>query len=512
MKRVDSVISLLYSLSKSEKKQFSLLVVKDKEERDYLVIYDIITKSKLPNGNEVKIEFYKRRPNGSFEVSIQYLYDKLTDTLLTLRKKKDIYYDLLNNICKARMLYDRSLFEECFETLSDTIEQAQYYENNEILTIALKLELEYLLRLNFPNMTEQELYHKHFMQNEALKKIRKITEQSSLHNLLKYRLVHIGSIRTTKQKQDMNDLMVNELYIAASSESEGNFELTRNHKLFQANYLMGAGDYRTALNSYKELNRLFELNQQFWASPPIYYLSVLEGVLSSLRSVGDYDEIPYFLDKLKRLISNTSQEFKVNATCLLFQYELFPYLDKGDFSSCTLLIDKYQESLYEKDSWLTPIRKSELLLYTTLIHIGNQNYKAAKKHISNAIVDHNIKYLPLMRTVRLVRLIAYYELQEFELVQYESHSISRSLSSPKENTFQTERIILWFLNKRDLPILRKDREAFWEKISPEINELYDNKYENQLLRLFDFTAWIESKIRKEKLSEVLNRRINTKEN
>ena len=61
-----------------------------------------------------------------------------TDTLLTLRKKKDIYYDLLNNLCKARMLYERSLFEECFEILSNTIEQAQFYENNEILTIALK--------------------------------------------------------------------------------------------------------------------------------------------------------------------------------------------------------------------------------------------------------------------------------------------------------------------------------------------------------------------------------------
>ena len=46
MKRVDSVISLIYSLSKSEKKHFSLQVIKDKEEKDYLVIYDIITKSK----------------------------------------------------------------------------------------------------------------------------------------------------------------------------------------------------------------------------------------------------------------------------------------------------------------------------------------------------------------------------------------------------------------------------------------------------------------------------------
>ena len=65
--------------------------------------------------------------------------------------------------------------------------------------------------------------------------------------------------------------------------------------------------------------------------------------------------------------------------------------------------------------------------------------------------------------------------------------------------------------KRNIPILKKDREAFWEKLSPEIHELYNNKYESQLLRLFDFTAWMESKIRKEKLSEVLRARSSAKE-
>ncbi len=504
MKRVDSVISLIYSMSKSEKKHLSIQILKDKEEKDYLVIYDIIVKSKQPDGKNVKEEFYRRRPSGSFEVSIQYLYEKLTDSLLALRKKKDIYYDLLNSLCKARMLYERSLFEECFEMLSDTIEQAQFYENDEILTIALKMELEYLFRLNFPNLTEQELYHKHFVQNEALKKTRKIIEQSSLHNLLKYRLIHIGSIRTSKQKQDMNDLMVNELSIAASSGTEGNFELTRNHKLFQANYLMGAGDYRSALNSYKELNLLFEQNKQFWSNPPVYYLSALEGMLGSLRVCGQYNEIPYFLEKLRNLISNSSSlEFQVNAICLLFQYELFPYLDKGDFLNCTKLMTQYQKSLYDKEIWLSPVRKSELLLYTTLVYIGNQNYKAARKYISNAIIDHNIKYQPLMRTIRLVRLIVYYEMQEYEFIHHESRSITRNLSSPKEQTFRTEHIILWFLNQQNLPVLRKDREIFWEKLLPEIQALYDDKYENQLLRLFDFTAWIESKILKKNLSEVL---------
>lgn len=44
-----------------------------------------------------------------------------------------------------------------------------------------------------------------------------------------------------------------------------------------------------------------------------------------------------------------------------------------------------------------------------------------------------------------------------------------------------------------------------EKLSPEINSLHNDKYENQLLRIFDFTAWIEAKILKEKLSDVLAR-------
>ena len=503
MKRIDSVIALTGSLSKSEKKHFSLQVVKDNTDKDYLVIYDIIANNKIHDGEEVKNEFRRQRPGGSFEISLQYLYEKMLDSLLILRKKKDVYYDLYQNISKARMLYERSLFHECFEQLDVTIQQAQIYENYEILMIATKLELEYLLRLNFPDISEQELYHKHFAQNEALKKIRKITEQNALFNLLKYRLAYKGFTRTEKEKQDMNDLIVNELHIAASTDSEHNFEITKNHKLFQASYLISVGEYRIALNLFKELSKLFEENPHFWANPPIYYLYVLEGVLDSLRSVGDYDDMPYFLNKLEKLSMNSSFEFRVNISCLLFQYELFRYLDKGDFSRCNEIIEKYQDSLFDKESWLSPMRQSELLLYTAIVFIGNRNYKMAMRYINRMILTHNIDYLPFMRTMRLVRLIVYYEMGEFDLISYETRSIKRELSAKKDKSFLTERTILWFLNKRNLPILKKDRDAMYEKLLPTIKSLQEDKYENQLLRIFDFTAWIESKILKIDLADCL---------
>lgn len=505
MKRVDAVISLVNSLSKSEKKHISQQVVQGQEGKDYLLIYDLIAGSRRPDGSAVKAEFLRRRPGASFEVSVQYLYDKLLEALLPLRRQRDTTCDLLNDLGKVRMLYDRSLFEECFELLGDTILTAREHENYEMLLIAQKLELEYLLRLNFPAMTEQELYHRHFILNDALKKIRDITEQSALHNLLKWRLSR-RSIRTAQQKQAMNDLVINESCIVSSSAERDNFELMRNHRLFQANYLMGTGDRRAALEAYKELDRLFDENPRRLENPPIYYLSVIEGALAGLRSTGCYDEMPYFLDKLRALVADAQPEFRINATCLLFQYELFPYMDRGDFAACSQLMERYREELYEREAWLSPIRRSELLLYTALVHLGMQRRKEAKQCIGRAMIDHNIKYLPLMRTIRLVQLIVYYELGETELIRHESRSVVRKLASPREQTFRTERLILRFLNRKELPVLRREREAYREKIAPLVEEIYNDKYERQLLCLFDFIAWMDSRILKIPLGEALARR------
>lgn len=66
------------------------------------------------------------------------------------------------------------------------------------------------------------------------------------------------------------------------------------------------------------------------------------------------------------------------------------------------------------------------------------------------------------------------------------------------------------LNKKNLPILRNERKLFWEKLTPEIEHLFDDKFENQLLRIFDFTAWIEQKLLKKSLTETLQQHINAK--
>ena len=69
-----------------------------------------------------------------------------------------------------------------------------------------------------------------------------------------------------------------------------------------------------------------------------------------------------------------------------------------------------------------------------------------------------------------------------------------------------KRTILSFVNKPSLPISAMKRKVMWEKIKKDFDLIQHDVYEQQTLRLFDFTAWMESKIRKVSLGEVLGHR------
>ncbi|MCD7937128.1 MAG: hypothetical protein LUG98_09740 [Tannerellaceae bacterium] len=505
MKKVDSVISLICSLSKSEKKHFYSHVVKDNTEKDYLVIYDIIVSGQAQTGREVKQVFYEHRPQGSFEVSIQYLYERLVETLVLLRRKKDVWYDLYTNICKARMLYERSLFHESFELLEETVELAKQYENNEALSVALKLQQEYLLSLHFPAVTREELSSLNVFQQTAFQKNTEIAEYFSLYMLLRYYLSGKGNLSEKERQKEIEKVWTKGLALYASCQST-DFELKKIHTFFQVYYLIDKQDNKEVIRLLKEIAGQMEKSKQLWTTPPVDYLVLLEEILKLVCLTGEYGELAGFLKRLKRLEKSNSLEFQINVRCVLFRYEVTPYLKKGDFQMCQKIMKSYQSTLFKKDQWLTPLRKNELFLYAALIYLGLQDYKKARRELAQLTFENTIDFFPLRRVIRLLHLILLYEAKEYEQVREESRVIRRGVTLKKEEGFKTEYRLMWFMTKRDLPVLKKEREAFWKKLSVEFQELYADKCEKQLLQIFDFTAWIEAKLLRKSLSEVLAER------
>ena len=502
MLKSESLIHLINNLTKQEKKEFSLYI-SNKPEKDYIFLFRLIDDKKISDPEELKMSFLAAKPASSFNTVVIYLFDLLIDILTRLRTEQDSYYLLFNELLHARVLYEKSMYQECFQVLKKVKEKAVYYENHFALLVAQRLELNYLLTLDFEDMDEQKLLNKQYKMNNTLKSIRQLNEQSSLYELLKYRMINKGASRSLEETQKLDDLVTSEISIVASAGVE-NFEIKKNHQLFQANYFITVGDYKAAFNSFVELNKLFEENSHLWNNPPVYYLMTVEGMLESLRIMHNYEGMNYFIEKLTKL-SSPSSSFQLNVTYVIFIYRLFSFIDAGDFDKAGMWIAEHQASLIDKMLLLKEQQQAEMSLYIALIHLGNGEYRKARKRLSATIGRGHLYSLPLFRTIRIVNVMIHYELGDVDYIQSEIRSIKREMSKNKGYNLKVESFLLKFLNYSFADTNRKKRAEIWESMAEEVHALYADKYETQILRKFDFVAWVEAKIFEVPLSDILKR-------
>lgn len=502
MLKSESLIHLINNLTKQEKKEFSLYI-SNKPEKDYIFLFRLIDDKKISDPEELKMAFLAAKPASSFNTVVIYLFDLLIDILTRLRTEQDSYYLLFNELLHARVLYEKSMYQECFQVLKKVKEKAVHYENHFALLVAQRLELNYLLTLDFEDMDEQKLLNKQYKMNNTLKSIRQLNEQSSLYELLKYRMINRGASRSLEETQKLDDLVTSEISIVASAGVE-NFEIKKNHQLFQANYFITVGDYKAAFNSFVELNKLFEENSHLWNNPPVYYLMTVEGMLESLRIMHNYEGMNYFIEKLAKL-SSPSSSFQLNVMYVIFIYRLFSFIDAGDFDKAGIWIAEHQTSLIDKMLLLKEQQQAEMSLYIALIHLGNGEYRKARKRLSATIGRGHLYSLPLFRTIRIVNVMIHYELGDIDYIQSEIRSIKREMSKNKGYNLKVESFLLKFLNYSFADTNRKKRAEIWESMAEEVHALYADKYETQILRKFDFVAWVEAKIFEVPLSDILKR-------
>ena len=97
-----------------------------------------------------------------------------------------------------------------------------------------------------------------------------------------------------------------------------------------------------------------------------------------------------------------------------------------------------------------------------------------------------------------------YKLGDFDLIKYEIRSMKRDLLDTDKD-YKIERFLFKFLSKPLSSITHK-RELLLEKTMKEFLEIQQDVFEKQILRIFDFTAWVESLLRKITFAEVVNLR------
>ena len=348
MSSTHTLIILVNSLTKTEKRYFHLYSNLQSGDKVYISLFNLIDSNTSPE--DLYSCFCKIQNGRNFETAVKHLYRTILDCLVKLREKQDIQARIFNYISKANILFEREMYDEAFIELDKSKKLASMYENDPLLLLIRRIELKYLSALEFETISEKQLINKQMKVNEVIKYAKSLNQHTQLYDILKHRLIHKGYIRSDKQKEDLNDLVLSELYLIANSSCRS-FEANKLHLLFQATYYLNVGNYKLAIQYYQELIGLFNENQHLILNPPIYYLSAIQGVLDSLYVAGLYRETSFFLSKLEALtIGEYSTEFILHVKTLVYIYKSNSLLHMGHFEQAKKLKERQEEELLKKNN------------------------------------------------------------------------------------------------------------------------------------------------------------------
>lgn len=490
MSKLDSLIVLINSMDTAEKRYFQLNTKMYEGRKDYQFLFDLIDQSGL-SADSVKLKFKKQKPEGSFEIICNHLYNLLLDKLLIKDSEKEVEFQVFKAYQQAHFLVKRNLFDEAFKLIEKYKTIALEYELFTHFLLLAKLEIRLYNQLEFNGMDENKLIKLQSKIETVSRQQRAIENHTGLYNLMSLRQIRQGTIRNEADKEKLNNLAFNELQ-AVSGQAKDSFEAQKLHLLFQSAYFMKTNNPKSSLKVYYELNTLFENNRKLWGHPPYYYLSHLKGILNNLRWFGNYNEMPFFIDKMKLLLIDQNQG-RNDIQYLIFLFESLILTDQQKYKEALQHLESQDTELIEKSISLPFVSRAELVLQLATVFFWNQEYKKAMKIIRPLLnAGKPFTHIPQVKTLRFIDMLIHLEQKDFDYLDSEIRSFERSIKK-KDKLGMCEEIILNVIRVYGRQIDPLKRAKFIHKQIKSLHELNQDPYENHLLKMFDFVYWLQIK-------------------
>ena len=489
----NEIIRLVKTLSATEKRYLKLSTKKQSGDRAYLTLFDIIDKTLFKDIEQLEEKFHEVHPTASFETTSRYLLKIVIDTLVQANSEKDVFFQQMQCFMRARVLFERSLINEGFKELKKVQKMASEAQNYLMEYAAYREELNILSTLNFPGVMEETVIQIQMNGKGVLRNLLQVHEHYSLYELLKLRLINTGKTMSEQAKQNLNDLLLSELSLITNKVSY-NFESKKLHLLFQSFFFTSIGDYKSALKTFSELDELFESNIKNLDQTPVDYLSSLEGILDSLRTIRAYDEMEFYINKVNNLINpKYTEQFNHRALKTILTFQMNLYTGCGKFNDALAVLLK-QDDLLLKEAIISDYEKHcELLFYMGLTYFGLNDWEKALRYINKiAFLDKANQHFIIYKAAKLLGILIRYELGDIDYLQYEIRAYKR-MARYKTESLQIEKLIfkVVIIDPNGNSLVKN--KLILKKLAPVINVITHDKYELQVLKFFDFADWINTK-------------------
>lgn len=483
MRQLDGLYTLILRLTKSEKRYVRLWSQLQQGERVYWHLYELI-QQEGGDDERIRAAFQANYSISQFEAARKHLYAVVLRALRNYRADATLENRLVGQIEEAQILFEKGLPELALSQLRAVADTARTHEKLMLAQWAGQLELNYLMQMEFADESEESIVARHEQVTLQLRHQLFVHQHTSINHLLLFRYFHQGLTRSPADDAQLNDLLLEEHRINGMPHRHS-LQSRRLHLHFQAAYFLMTGQYADSLATYQEMNVLFT-DRSASDTATGYYLYLIDGILTGLRSVGDYGAVDSFLATLEADKANAPAGFEE----LLMGHRMGVRLGQGHFAEALELFGGASVAF----TGVTALTHGQalLLFYGAVAHLGNGQPGAALRLVNQLL---RVPQTSLSRTVytatRLLELVVLVELGDEDVLPHKIRSVEWKLRS-QQRLFEAERLVL--------TILKRGLQQGWQHLSlrPDLETLQalsGSRYESRLNQLVDFGTWLMAKHR-----------------
>ncbi len=173
----------------------------------------------------------------------------------------------------------------------------------------------------------------------------------------------------------------------------------------------------------------------------------------------------------------------------------------GTFKQGVLLVPYILEKLEEYELFIDEHRIMVFNYKIASMYFGSGDFNACIDYLQKIINENAEVRSDLQSYSRLMHLMAHYELGNYELMEYLTKSVYRFMAK-KDNLTVVEEEMFKFLRK-SFHVSRNKMQAELEKFLDKIKGLEKNRFETRAFAYLDIISWVESKVYKKSMSEIL---------
>jgi tetratricopeptide (TPR) repeat protein len=502
----DALFQLVKSLEKSEKRNFKLYVNRNSGDGDLKVVqlFDALDKMDVYD-EELLLKKNKGIKKQQLSNSKAHLYKQILTSLRLIKNEENIDIQLHEQMDHARILYNKGLYLQSLKVLDKLKELGRANQQYTYLQQAIFFEQK-IEALHITRSMQDRAEALTRETDEVNGRLVQISKLSNLSLLLYSWYIKNGHARNENDEKAVQKFFDDHLPPEAKSP-HGFYEKLYKYQSYSW-YGFIRQDFLMYYRNTQKWVDLFEQYPNMLAIETSHYIKGMHNLVSAHFDLQNYEKFNESLDQFEKFASSSLVKNNENNKIQCFVYVSTALINKhfieGTFTQGTKLVPNIIEKLEEYEIYLDRHRILVFYYKIACLYFGSGNNEKAIDYL-NKIINWKVDLrTDLQCYARLLHLIAHYELGNYDLLEYLTKSVYRFMAKMK-NLSSVEEEMFKFLRQAFSFTPRQMQPAF-EKLLNRVKQYERNRFETRAFAYLDIVSWLESKIKKVAVQDVIRER------